>query len=129
MFSLFRIKKKTNQAKRLTQKDIISQIEEIRPGETASYRLTGASGNNLATVEFNTGYPWSGRKYILSTRPTATTGWAWERDQVLTTNEAREIATWLIEHRVKRRLQRRMVLPNNISYRTAIKSQEEYSKH
>ena len=120
MHTLFIRKNKTNQVRRLTKKDITSQIEEITPGNTANYRLAETCGNNLATVEFNTGYPWSGRKYILSTRPAADTRWTGEREQILATDEAREIADWLMKHRVKRRLYRRMVLPNNTRYKTAI---------
>ena len=120
MYALFFGKKKASRVKRLTQKDITSQIEEITPGETASYRLNEVDGVNLATVEFNTAYPWSGRKYILSTRPVADTRRTGKREQVLATDEAREIADWLMKHKVKRRLYRRMVLPNKTRYKTSI---------
>ena len=116
MHALFFRKKKAIRVRRLTQKDIASQIEEIAPGESASYRLNEADDANLATVEFSAGYPWTSRKYILSTRPAVSTGWTGKTDQVLATDEVREIARWLIEHRVKRRPIRRTVLPNKTHY-------------
>lgn len=42
-------------AKRLTRREIISQIEALSSGESVSYPLAEVHGNNLAMVEFNTG--------------------------------------------------------------------------
>jgi len=51
---------------KLTQREIMTNIKQLGQGETLSYRLPEAFGGQLAIVEFNTMYPWKGRKYILS---------------------------------------------------------------
>ena len=119
IYTLFRGKKKTNRAKRLTQKEIVSQIDALIPGETASYRLKECNGSSFATVEYSTGYPWTGKKYLLITRTTTDSSWTVRGEQVLTTDEAREIANWLTEHRARRRLHMRTILPHKTRYRTA----------
>lgn len=124
MCRLFRGKKnKTNRSERLTQKEIVSQIDALIPGETASYRLKEGNGSSFATVEYSTGYPWTGKKYLLSTRTTTESDWTVRGEQVHTTYEAREIAHWLIEHKARRRLHMRTIPPNKTRYRTAVSSQ------
>lgn len=109
MCSLLFKKKKTHRAKHLTQKETMSQIEALSQGETESYRLTEANGNKLAVVEFNAEYPWGGNKFILNTQSTVNAKLTVEREQMLVTDDVKEVASWLIKHRAKRRLNRRII--------------------
>ncbi len=88
-----------HKAKRLTQKEIISQIEQLSPSESLSYRLPQVNGGQLAVVEFSTEYPWRGSKYALSTQALVGGRSVGERERVLNSDEAREIAVWLLERR------------------------------
>jgi hypothetical protein len=61
-------KTERHKGKRLTQKEIMSHIKQLRQGEALNYSLPDAYGGQLAVVEFNTMYPWRGSKYTLSTQ-------------------------------------------------------------
>ena len=100
---MFWRKKKTapKKAKKLTQREIISHIEGLSTGESVSYRLSEIYGGQVAIVEFNTSYPWSGSKYALSTQAPVDGKPVGERERVLESNEAKEIAAWLSERRGK----------------------------
>jgi len=45
---------------------LVSQIEQLVPGQTLRYRIPETWGGNFITVELNPQYPQKGRKYILS---------------------------------------------------------------
>lgn len=55
VLNFWRKKRMAYKAKRLTRREIISQIEALSSGESVSYPLAEVHGNNLAMVEFNTG--------------------------------------------------------------------------
>jgi len=112
MFLLFWTKKKkTHKAKRLTQREIISQIEALSSGESVSYRLPKAYGNQVAMVEFNTEYPWRGSKYILSTQTMEDAKPTGEKELVLESDEAKDIATWLYQRRGQGQAYRGITFP------------------
>lgn len=101
MFLLFWTKKKkTHKGKRLTQREIISQIEALSSGESVSYRLTEAYGHKVAMVEFNTEYPWrKDGKYLLNVQTLVDAKPTGEKELVLESDEARGIAIWLYQRR------------------------------
>ena len=98
---MFWRKKKTvsKKAKKLTQREIISHIEGLSTGESVSYRLSEVYGGQVAAVEFNTSYPWSGNKYALSTQALVDGKHVGEKERVLESNEAKDIAAWVSSHR------------------------------
>jgi hypothetical protein len=89
----------SRKAKRLTQREIMTNIEQLAQGDSISYRLPEAYGAQLAVVEFNTTYPWRGGKYILSTQKLVEDNPNRERALVLESNEAKDIAAWVSRHR------------------------------
>jgi hypothetical protein len=94
-------KKKEHKAKRLTQREIISQIEALSSGESVSYRLPKAYDIEVAKVEFNMDYPWRGSKYILSTQTVEDAKPTGEKERLLESDEAKDIAAWLSQRRGK----------------------------
>jgi hypothetical protein len=98
---MFRRKKKTapHEGRKLTQKEIMSHIEQLSPGESSSYRLPEVYGSQLAIVEFNTVYPWRGLKYILSVQALVEGKPNGEKTLVLESDEAKDIAAWVSHHR------------------------------
>ena len=100
---MFRKKKKTvpHKAKRLTQREIISHIEQLSPSESLSYRLSEIYGGQIAVVEFNTEYPWRGSKYGLSVQTLVDGKPVGEKERVLESDEAKDIAAWLSQRRGK----------------------------
>ena len=100
---MFWIKKKTaHRQKKLTQREIISHIEQLSPGESVSYRLPKSYGGQVAVVEFNTEYPWRrDGKYLLNVQTLVDGKPTGEKEQVLESDEAKDIAAWLSERRVK----------------------------
>ena len=98
---MFWRKKKTapKKAKKLTQREIISQIEQLSAGESVSYQLPEVYGGQIAAVEFNTSYPWRGSKYGLSIQTLVDGKPAGEKERVSESNEARDIAAWVSRHR------------------------------
>ena len=103
MFLLFWTKKKkAHKTKMLTQREITSHIEALSPGESVSYRLTEAYGGQVAVVEFNTEYPWRrDGKYLLNVQTLIDGKPTGGKEQVLESDEAKEIAAWLSERRGK----------------------------
>lgn len=97
------IKKKTaRRPKKLTQKEIISHIEQLSAGESVSYRLPESYGGQVAVVVFNTEYPWRrDGKYLLSVRTLVDGKPMGKKEQVLVSDEAKEMAAWLSERRGK----------------------------
>lgn len=97
---MFGKKKETaHKAKRLTQREIINHIEQISTGESLSYQLPEAYGSQVAVVDFNTGYPWRGRKYILCTQPLVEGKPDGVKTLILESDEVKDIAAWLSEQR------------------------------
>ncbi|MFC1934618.1 hypothetical protein ACFLXX_05700 [Chloroflexota bacterium] len=84
---------------KLTQREIIADIEKLGQGEVLSYRLSETYGGQLAVVEFNTMYPWKGRKYILSTQTLINGKPVGEKTLVMESDEAKDIAAWVSHHR------------------------------
>jgi hypothetical protein len=74
-------------------------IEQLVQGEALSYRLPGDFSEKFAVVEFNAIYPWSGRKYILSTQALVEGKPNGEKTLVLESDEVRDIATWISRYR------------------------------
>ena len=95
----WRKKKTAHRPKKLTQREIISHIEQLSSGESVSYRLPEVYGGQVAVVEFNTEYPWRGNKYVLSTQMLEDGKPVGEKEKVLESNEAKDIAVWLSERR------------------------------
>ena len=89
----------SHKGKRLTQKEIMSHIEQLSPVESLSYRLPEIYGDQVATAEFNTAYPWRGNKYILSTQTLVNGKPDGEKTLVLESNEVKDIAAWVSCHR------------------------------
>ena len=87
----WRKKKTTRRTKRLTPREIISQIEQLSASESVSYRLPESYGGQVAVVEFSTEYPWRGSKYLLGMQTLVDGKLTGEEKQVLETNEAKEI--------------------------------------
>jgi hypothetical protein len=85
--------------RKLTQKEIMSHIEQLSPGKSLSYWLPEVYGDQLAVVEFNTMYPWRGRKYILSMQALVECKPNGEKTLVLESNEAKDIAAWVSRSR------------------------------
>ena len=100
---MFWRKKKTapHKAKKLTQREIISHIEQLSPGESVSYRLPEVYSGQVAVVEFNTEYPWRGSKYILSIQTLVKGKPDGEKALVLESGEAKDIAAWLSKQKGK----------------------------
>ena len=100
---MFRGKKKTapSKGKKLTQKEIMSHIEQLSPGESLSYRLPEIYGDQVAMVVFNTAYPWRGSKYVLSMQPLVDGKPVGEKGNALESNEAKHVAAWLRERQGK----------------------------
>jgi hypothetical protein len=98
---MFGKKKETTsrKTKKLTQREIMTNIEQLGQGEALSYRLPEAYGGQLAVVEFNTMYPWRGHKYILSTQTMVEGKADWEKTLVLESDEAKDIAAWVSRRR------------------------------
>jgi len=96
---MFRRKKKTapREGRKLTQKEIMSHIEQLSPGESLSYRLPEIYGDQITMVVFNTAYPWRGSKYVLSMQTLENGKPVGEKGNVLESNEAKHIAAWLRE--------------------------------
>ena len=101
---MFWRKKKTvrKKAKKLTQGEIISHIEGLSTGESVSYRLSEVYCGQVAVAEFNTAYPWSGNKYVLSMQALVDGKPVGGKERVLDSNEAKDMATWLSQRRGKR---------------------------
>ena len=100
---MFWRKKKTapKKAKKLTQREIISHIEQLSAGESVSYQLPEVYGGQVAVVEFNTDYPWSDSKYRLSIQTLIDGKTAGEKERVLESDEPKDIAAWLSKRRGK----------------------------
>lgn len=98
---MFWRKKKTalHKAKKLRQREIISHIEQLSTGESVSYRLPEVYGGQVAVVEFNTEYPWRGSKYGLSIQTLVDGKLVGEKERVLESDEAKDIAAWLSKRR------------------------------
>jgi hypothetical protein len=94
-------KKVAHKAKRLSLREIISQIEELCPGDSVNYRLSVSQGGQVAVVLFNSGYPWRTGKYILSIQTREDGIPAGEKENVLKSDEAEDIASWLSRRHVK----------------------------
>ena len=92
-------KAKSHKAKKLTQREIITSIEQVGQGEALSYRLPEAYGSQLAVVEFNTMHPWRGHKYILSTQALVEGKPDGEKTLILESDEVKDIVAWLSERR------------------------------
>jgi len=90
-----------HRTKRLTQREIVSQIEQLSAGESVSYRLPEVYGGQVTVVEFNTEYPWRGSKYRLSIQTLIDGKPVGERERVSESHEAKDIAAWLSERRAK----------------------------
>ena len=90
-----------HKAKRLTQREIIGRIEALSSGESVNYRLPEAFGRQSAMVEYNTSYPCRGSKYVLSAQILEDGRPVGEREKVLESNEAKDIAAWLSQRRGK----------------------------
>ena len=98
----WRKKKTARRAKKLTQREIISHIEHLSAGESVSYRLPESYGGQVAMVEFNIEYPWRrDGKYLLNVQTFVDGKPTGGKAQVLISDEAKEIATWLAERRGK----------------------------
>jgi hypothetical protein len=97
----WRKKKTARRSKRLTQREIISHIEQLSADESLSYRLPESYGGQVAVVEFNTEYPWRGSKYLLSMQTLVDGKPTGEKERVLESDEAKEIAAWLSGRRGK----------------------------
>ena len=91
----------TRRTKRLKQREIIGHIDQLSAGESVSYRLPEVYGGQVAVVEFNTEYPWRGSKYRLSIQTLIDGKPAGEKERVLETDEAKDLAAWLSERRGK----------------------------
>jgi len=100
---MFWRKKKTalHKAKKLTQREIISHIEQLSSGESVSYRLPEVYGGQVAVVKFNTEHPWRRRKYGLSIQTPVDGKLVGEKERVLESDEAKDIAAWLSKQRGK----------------------------
>ena len=95
-------KKTAHRPKKLTQREIISHIEQLSQGESVSYRLPESYGGQVAVVEFNTEYPWRrDGKYLLSRQTLVDGKPTGGKEQVLESDEAKDIAAWLSERRGK----------------------------
>lgn len=79
-----------------TQREIMAEIQKLGQGEAISYGLPESYGGGFASVEFNTMYPWSGRKYKLSTHDGHAIG---DKAVVLESDDTRELAAWVTGHR------------------------------
>ena len=90
-----------HKAKKLTQREIISHIEQLSSGESVSYRLPEVYGGRVAVVEFNGEYPWRGRKYELSLQTPVDSKLAGGKERVLESDEAKDIAAWLSKQKGK----------------------------
>ena len=101
--SLFSKKKQATRpkAKKLTQKEIISHIEQLASGESVGYRVPDAPDSQVAIVEFSTEYPWKGSRYRLSMQSPPDGKAEGEKELVSESNEARDLAIWLSERRGK----------------------------
>ena len=98
----WRKKKTAHRPKKLTQREIISHIEQLSAGESVSYRLPESYGGQVAVVEFNTEYPWRrDGKYLLNVQTLVDAKPVGEKERVLESDEARGIATWLYQRRGK----------------------------
>ena len=99
---LWRKKKTAHRPKKLTQREIISHIEQLSQGESVSYRLPESYGGQVAMVEFNTEYPWRrDGKYLLNVQTLVDGKPTGRKEQALESDEAKEIAAWLSERRGK----------------------------
>jgi len=99
--TLWRKKKTAHRPKKLTQREIISHIEQLSPGESVRYRLPEVYGGQVAVVEFNTEYPWRGSKYGLSIQTLVDAKPVVKKERVLESDEAKDIAAWLSQRRGK----------------------------
>ena len=98
----WRKKKTAHRPKKLTQREIISHIEQLSQGESVSYRLPESYGGQVAMVEFNTEYPWRrDGKYLLSMQTLVDGKPTGGKEQVLESDEAKDIVAWLAERRGK----------------------------
>ena len=98
----WRKKKTAHRPKKLTQREIISHIEQLSQGESVSYRLPESYGGQVAMVEFNTEYPWRrDGKYLLNVQTLVDGKPTGGKEQVLESDEAKKIAAWLSERRGK----------------------------
>jgi hypothetical protein len=84
---------------KLSRREIIENIEKLRQGESLGYRLPKAYDGQIAVVWSNTGYPWRGGKYMLSTLAPVEGKAYGEKTLVLESDEAKKIAAWLSRHR------------------------------
>jgi len=84
---------------KLTRREIMTYIAQLEQGEILNCSLPAAYGGQMAVIEFNTMYPWKGHKYILSTQALVNGKPEGEKTFVMGSNEAEDIAAWVLHHR------------------------------
>jgi hypothetical protein len=89
---------KPQKVKKLSPKVIItSKIEQLGPGDSASYQLAEVYGGGLAVVELNPQYPEKGRKYSLSLEKIVDGKPAGKRSHLSSSNNPKDLAGWILE--------------------------------
>jgi len=76
---------------------IASQIEQLGPGQSLSYKLPESFGGELVVIELNPRYPDKERKYILSTDKIVDGEPAGKKSLLFGHDKPRVLARWVVD--------------------------------
>ena len=88
--------------KELSPQEIIgSQIEQLGPGQSLSYKLPEALGGDFAIVELNPQYPGKGKKYVVSSDEIVEGKPAGKKFRMFDSDKPKDIAGWIMKREGK----------------------------
>lgn len=89
---------KPQRARKLSPKEIFAnQIEQLKPGQSLSYRLPKIYGGDLAIVELNSRYPEKGKKYTMSMEALVDGKPGGEKTRLWDNDNPKAMATWIVD--------------------------------
>ena len=89
---------KPQKVKELSPKEIIgSQIEQLGPGQSLSYKLPEAYGGDFVIVELNPQYPGKGKKYVVSTDEMVEGKPAGKKFRIFDSDKPTDIGGWIVK--------------------------------
>lgn len=81
-------------------KRIISEVEQLTPGQVLIYKVPeylGIMGSVFLAIEFNPSFPGKGKKYTLSTDKLVDAKPSGQRARFIESNKPAEYASWVID--------------------------------
>jgi hypothetical protein len=88
---------KPQKVKKLSPKEIIgSQIEQLGPGQSLSYKLPEAYGGDFVIVELNPQYPGKGKKYAVNSDEVVEGKPAGKKIRMFDSDKPTDIANWIM---------------------------------